>query len=74
MATDELQKTFASSVEDLDTMYEESGNIGLDMALTHGKRIPIGSSIILAATKGAGKTTTLKSIAGILQFNERDTD
>ena len=41
MATDELQKTFASSVEDLDTMYEESGNIGLDMALTNGKGIPV---------------------------------
>ena len=63
MATDELQKTFARSVEDLDTMYEESGNIGLDMALTNGKGIPVGSYIILAATKGAGKTTTCMDLA-----------
>lgn len=63
MATDELLKSFATDVSDLDTTYEESGNIGLDMALTNGKGIPIGSYIILAATKGAGKTTTCMDLA-----------
>ena len=58
MATDELMKLFAKSEADLDTDFEESGNIGFDMALTNGKGIPLGAYIILVAGKGSGKTTT----------------
>ena len=60
---DELMNQCARSLEDLETVYEESGNIGLDMALTNGKGIPIGTYIILAAAKGTGKTTTCMDLA-----------
>lgn len=63
MATDELLKSFATDISDLDTTFEESGNVGLDMALSNGKGIPLGSYIILAAGNGAGKTTTSMDIA-----------
>ena len=72
MATDELLKEFAQSSSDLDTDFEESGNIGLDMALTNGKGIPIGSYIILCAAKGSGKTTTcMDTVRRILAGWER---
>ena len=35
----------------------ETGDIGLDMALSNGKGLPIGSSILLWASPGCGKTT-----------------
>ena len=35
----------------------ETGNIGLDFALSEGKGLPMGSSILLWAKPGSGKTT-----------------
>lgn len=55
---DALDTMFASNDKDLVTEFEETGNIGLDMALTNGKGVPIGSYIILTAGNGAGKSTT----------------
>lgn len=45
--------------ESLDPEYMESGNIGLDLALTNGRGIPIGSSVLLWADPGCGKSTVL---------------
>ena len=35
----------------------ETGNVGLDLALTDGKGLPMGSSTLLWAKPGCGKTT-----------------
>lgn len=63
MAKDEILEMFATSEEDFETDFEESGNIGFDMAITNGKGIPLGSYIILVAGKGSGKTTSCMDMA-----------
>lgn len=55
---DVLDGMFSTKEDDLVTEFEETGNIGLDMALTNGKGVPVGSYVILTAGNGAGKTTT----------------
>lgn len=55
---DEFDSMFATSTEDLISTFEETGNIGLDMALTNGKGVEVGSYVILTAGNGAGKSTT----------------
>ena len=42
-----------------DTVYIESGNVGLDIALTDGKGIPLGANIMLFGLPGTGKTTLI---------------
>ena len=37
--------------------YIETGNVGLDLALTDGKGLPMGSSTLFWAKPGSGKTT-----------------
>lgn len=37
--------------------YVETGNVGLDLALTDGKGLPMGSSTLFWAKPGSGKTT-----------------
>ena len=39
--------------------YIETGDIGLDLALTDGKGLPMGSSILFWAKPGCGKTTVV---------------
>ena len=39
--------------------FVETGNVGLDLALTDGKGLPLGSSILLWAKPGCGKTTVV---------------
>ena len=39
--------------------YIDTGNVGLDLALTDGKGLPLGSSILLWADPGIGKTTVV---------------
>ena len=39
------------------TEYLETGNVGLDLALTDGKGLPLGSSTLFWAKPGSGKTT-----------------
>ena len=39
------------------TEYIETGNVGLDLALSDGKGLPIGSSTLFWAKPGSGKTT-----------------
>ena len=54
----EIDTMFVTSDKDLVSVFEETGNIGLDMALTNGKGVEIGSYVILTAGNGAGKSTT----------------
>lgn len=49
--------------EDIRTSYIETGNIGFDMALSNGKGLPVGSSILLWANPGCGKTTLTADIS-----------
>ena len=44
---------------DIPVEYIETGNVGLDLALTDGKGLPLGSSILLWADPGIGKTTVV---------------
>ena len=39
--------------------YIPTGNVGIDLALTDGKGLPMGSSILLWADPGIGKTTVV---------------
>ena len=39
--------------------YIETGNVGLDLALTDGKGLPMGSSTLFWAKPGSGKTTVV---------------
>lgn len=44
--------------ESLATEFMETGNIGLDMAVSDGRGIPVGGVVTLFAGPGAGKSTT----------------
>ena len=39
--------------------YVETGNVGLDLALTDGRGLPMGSSTLFWAKPGSGKTTVV---------------
>lgn len=54
---------FSTKGESLKTVYMDSGNIALDMAISNGKGLPVGGYIILTAKQGAGKTTTFMDVA-----------
>lgn len=55
------QKELLDSVlkETREVEYVETGDIGFDLALTDGKGIPMGSSTLLWAKPGSGKTTVV---------------
>ena len=59
MATKEKKKGSIQtvSIESLATSFRETGCVPLDLALTNGKGIPEGGSILFYATSGCGKTT-----------------
>lgn len=64
MATKKTTKKSAEVVEEVKTAnkpkpveFVESGNIGLDLALTNGRGIPLGSNIMFFGKPGHGKTT-----------------
>ena len=46
-----------------DTQFLETGNIGFDMAMSNGLGLPVGSSILLWAGHGCGKTTLFADVA-----------
>ena len=48
---------------DKDLEFIETGNIGFDLALTNGKGIPIGASVLLWADPGCGKSTILADVS-----------
>lgn len=45
-----------------DTEFIETGNIGFDFAVSNGKGLPIGDSILLWAKPGCGKTTVIVDV------------
>lgn len=58
--TQEQKKQLESLVKaEEPVQYIETGNIGLDLALSDGKGLPIGSSTLLWAKPGSGKTTVV---------------
>ena len=62
--TEEIKKKFNAMAEPSpDTEYLETGNIGFDMAISNGLGMPVGSSILLWAAYGCGKTTLFADIA-----------
>ena len=46
-----------------DTTFLETGNIGFDMAMSNGLGLPVGSSILLWAGHGCGKSTLFGDVA-----------
>lgn len=55
--------------EERPVQYLETGDVGLDLALTDGKGLPIGSSVLLWATPGVGKTTVVGDLCKRLIAN-----
>lgn len=47
----------------IDTEFIETGNIGFDMAISNGKGLPLGSSILFWGKPGCGKTTLFADVA-----------
>ena len=45
------------SIDDLPTSFRETGCIPMDLALTNGRGLPEGGSVLFYATSGCGKTT-----------------
>lgn len=52
-----LDAAIESSSKNINTTFVETGDIGLDLALSNGLGLPEGSSILFWATPGVGKTT-----------------
>ncbi len=46
-----------------DTEFVETGNIGFDMALSNGKGLPLGNSVLFWGAPGCGKTTLFADVA-----------
>lgn len=62
----ETKKKFSKLMkpgESLATQFLETGNIGLDMAVSDGRGLPIGGVVTFYAAAGAGKTTTCVDVA-----------
>ena len=49
--------------EDRESKFIETGNIGFDMAISNGKGIPLGCSILFWGSQGCGKTTLFADVA-----------
>ena len=54
---------FATSLDDFYTVYQETGVIGFDLALTNGKGLPVGSCVLMYSAPGSGKSTLCVDIA-----------
>lgn len=64
---------FAKSSQDLVPEFIETGNIGLDMALSNGRGLPIGGCVIFYSAPGAGKSTlTADALRRILTKYEKE--
>lgn len=70
------QKAWLSDIisEDRPVKYIETGNVGLDLALTDGKGLPMGSSTLFWAKPGSGKTTVVVDTSKRLIKQFKDTD
>jgi RecA/RadA recombinase len=52
-----VEVAFAKSSTDFDTTFIETGNIGLDMAVSNGRGLPSNGCVLLHSEPGAGKST-----------------
>lgn len=64
----ELTKTLVEEYNKLaepepETEFVETGNIGFDMAVSNGKGLPLGNSILFWGAPGCGKTTLFADVA-----------
>lgn len=57
-----MNQAIDKSMEDTETKFIETGNIGFDLALSDGRGIPVGSSTLLWSEQGVGKTTILGDV------------
>ena len=62
-ATDSLELIKSTLGEEKETVYIPTGNIGFDFALSEGRGLPLGASILLWADPGCGKSTLLADIS-----------
>ena len=62
-ASDSLKLIKDTLDSNRETVYMPTGNIGFDLALSEGKGLPIGASILLWADPGCGKSTLLADIS-----------
>lgn len=46
-----------------ETVFTETGNIGFDMAISNGRGLPLGNSILFWGAPGCGKTTLFADVA-----------
>lgn len=61
--SEETRKMLKGMLEDEKEMeFVTTGNVGIDLALTNGKGLPLGSSFLLWAEPGCGKTTLVGDI------------
>ena len=60
--------------KDCPVEYIETGNVGLDLVLSDGKGLPIGSSTLFWARPGSGKTTVVVDTAKRLIQKYKGTD
>lgn len=60
--------------EDKPVEYVETGNVGLDLVLSDGKGLPMGSSTLFWARPGSGKTTVVVDTAKRLIQKYKGTD
>ena len=51
------------SMKDADTQFTETCNVGFDLALTNGKGLPRGTSVLFYADPACGKTTLLADVS-----------
>lgn len=60
----ELQSMIkVNNEEGEESRFIETGNIGFDMAISNGKGIPLGCSILFWGSQGCGKTTLFADVA-----------
>ena len=55
-----------------ETEFVETGNIGFDMAISNGKGLPLGNSILFWGAPGCGKTTLFADVARRLIKSHKD--
>ena len=61
---------FYRKVDDFKKVYQETGIVGFDLAISNGKGLPIGGCILMYSAPGSGKSTLCVEIAKrLLQKN-----
>ena len=61
--TDSMELIKSTLDKEKETNFISTGNIGFDFALSEGRGLPLGASILLWADPGCGKSTLLADIS-----------